>query len=146
MRLANEWCLRVKCMCPPLHVCDHLMEEFTHMCHMLSNMYSISCVTTFLAQKIFAMIEGVAFLVNLKQYRAACNCSWIVTSLTSSTHQCLLQFVNKRNVAWKVLDNIHVCSQKFKHRQGRLSRTITMTDTPTYKASFHGTFSPCFFH
>jgi hypothetical protein len=81
MRLSNDWCLRVKCMCPPLHVYDHLMEEFTHTCHMHSNMYSISCINTFLAQKIFAMIEGVTFLVNLKHYRAAFNCSWIVTSL-----------------------------------------------------------------
>jgi hypothetical protein len=53
--------------------------------------------------------------------------------------------VNKRSVAWKVPDNIRACSQKFKHRQGRLSRIITMTDTPAYKASFHGTFSPFFF-
>jgi hypothetical protein len=81
MRLANDWCLRVKCMCPPLHVYDHLMEEFAHMCHMHSNIYSISCISTFLVQKIFAMIEGVTFLVNLKYYRAAFNCSWIVTSL-----------------------------------------------------------------
>ena len=63
----------------------------------------------------------------------------------SSPHQCHLQFVKKRYVVWKVPDNVLACSQKLKHRQGKVNRTITMTGTPAYRASFHATFSPCFY-
>jgi len=144
MRVANEWCWRVKCMCLPLHVYAHLMEEFTHMCHMLSNMHSISCISTFFAPKIFAMIEGVAFLVSLKQYGAACNCSWIVTSLN-------LLLINAFFSLW-IREMWH---GKFRTTYMPVARNSSTGredwagqlpwHTPAYKASFHGTFSPCFF-
>jgi hypothetical protein len=110
-------------------ICSSDGRIHTHMCHMLSNMHSISCISTFLAPKIFAMIKGVAFLVNLKQYRAACNCSWIVTSLN-------LLLINAFFSLW-IREMLHV---KFRTTYMPVAR-----NSPAYKASFHGTFLPCFF-
>jgi hypothetical protein len=46
----------------------------------------------------------------------------------------------------KFRKNIHAgCSHIFKHRQIKVSRTIAMTGTSAYNASFHAAYSPYFF-